>query len=69
MTKQQAMEYEITYWIEELGFDAVIEAVGDACHAISTAEHTPPAKTATLERQYEAIRMLQWDLTRPRRSR
>jgi hypothetical protein len=42
MMKQQEMAMEIAYWVEELGYDCVLEALQSTCHYWATAGDTAP---------------------------
>jgi hypothetical protein len=42
MTRQQEMEYEIAYWVEEVGYEAVLDALRTTCQYWATTGEQPP---------------------------
>jgi len=42
MMKQQEMAMEIAYWVEEVGYAEVLEALRDACNYWATTGEEPP---------------------------
>ena len=71
MTRQQALENNIAYWLEDQGFDDVMDAVMTAClwwadqHGQESGdEPLLPARTtpADWQQRVEALRSLQWML-------
>lgn len=63
MTRQQEMENDIEHWVEECGFDDVLDALICACNYWATQKDTPPIEVANevWTRREHALRHAQWE--------
>jgi hypothetical protein len=64
MTKEQEMQNDIEYWVEECSYEDVVDALIDACQFFATMEtdellhHTTPAKWGA---RVNALRQMLWE--------
>ena len=69
MTRQQALENDIAYWLEDQGFDTVIDTLLDVCAwwADEPEGDALPSHTtaADWQKRVEVLRHLQWMLREP----